>query len=74
MVYIFYFLCMELLNNRVFNIIFGSASFVLFFYIVFQIVKFLEIPTAYVFEYMIFYSCLLLFFIVLPRTNVVSWC
>lgn len=54
------------------TILIKVVGFILFFYILNQILVFMEIPTKYIFEYIIFFISLGILYLFLP-SSVVSW-
>lgn len=54
------------------TILIKVVGFILFFYILNQILVFMEIPTKYIFEYIIFFISLGILYLFLP-SSIVSW-
>jgi hypothetical protein len=57
-------------KDSVFNMIIGIISFFICIIIVFQILRFMEIPTKYVFDYTLFFVSLGLLYIFLPKSSI----
>jgi hypothetical protein len=61
----------QYMNNNLYFIV-NIVGFILFAYILYKILIFLEIPTDYVFEYFYFFIFLIVLYLFLPK-NIVYW-
>lgn len=54
------------------NILLAILGFILFFYILYQILVFMEISTTFIFEYLLFFVLLGILYVFIPKSTM-TW-
>lgn len=59
-------------QHRGVNIILAIVGFILFLYVFYQILVFIEAPTKYLFEYLMFFVAMGVLYLLMP-SDITSW-
>lgn len=60
------------IHQTAINNILYITGLIVFFYVLYQILIFVDAPTKYLYEYLVFFIALAVLYLFLPKTNI-SW-